>query len=183
VFLAVNWQSYLVVGILIAAVLIAGCTDEDSSVPVPPPTDVVQPGQVLTVVGDVTGDGIPGGTIDTITITVALAPGQKPVDMEKISIFYADTIRTETILPVEGYRGDPPTGYWGILDVKNQVGNTNNRLEDQEQFTIRINPKAYLPANRMMTLVVRTSDGAVPLTIRRFAPPTIIKENNILTPL
>jgi archaellin len=167
---------------LIVAVLAAGCTDEETTGPVAQPAvDAVHPGQVLTLIGDVTGDGIEGGTIDTITFMVGLVPGKGPVDMEKITIYYADTIQTETLVPVEGYRGDPPQGAWGILNITNEIGKSNNRLEDTEQFTIRINPRAYLPANRMVTIAVRYPAGT-PLTIRRFAPPTIIKENNILVP-
>jgi archaellin len=180
--LAVRWQSLLLIGMLIVAVLAAGCTDEEATGPVAQPAvDVVQPGQVLTLVGDVTGDGIAGGTIDTITFTVGLVPGKGPVDMEKITIYYADTIQTETLVPVEGFRGDPPQGDWGILNVTNEISKSNNRIEDTEQFTIRINPRAYLPANRMVIIAVRSPTGT-PLTIRRFAPPTIIKENNLLAP-
>jgi hypothetical protein len=180
--LAVRWQSLLLIGMLIVAVLAAGCTDEEPTGPVAQPAgDVVQPGQALTLIGDVTGNGIAGGTIDTITFTVGLVPGKGPVDMEKITIYYADTIQTETLVPVEGFRGDPPQGDWGILNVTNEIGKSNNRIEDTEQFTIRINPRAYLPANRMVIIAVRSSTGT-PLTIRRFAPPTIVKENNILAP-
>jgi archaellin len=178
----VKWQFFIVVGMLIFVVLVAGCTEEAPPGPAPPATDVVQPGQVLALIGDVTGDGIAGGTIDTITFTVGLLPGKGPVDMEKISIYYADTIDTESLEPVTGYRGDPPRGKWGILNVTNEIGTPNNRLDDQEQFVIRVNPWAYLPAKRMVTIVVRTPTGT-PLTIRRIAPPTILKENNILLPL
>lgn len=175
-------QSLLMIGMLVVVLLAAGCTDEAPPGPPLSSVDAVLPGQVLVTSGDVTGDGIAGGTIDTITFTVGLVPGAKPVDMEKISIVYADTIKTETLVPVEGFRGDPPRGAWAILSVNNQVGDDNNRLEDQEQFVIRINPWAYLPAKRLVTIVVRTPAGT-PLTIRRFAPPTILKENNILVPL
>jgi hypothetical protein len=63
--------------------------------------------------------------------------------------------------------------------VNNQVGNANDRLEDNEQAVIRINPRAYLPANRVCTIVV-ISPGSTPLTIRRIAPPVILQTNNIL---
>ena len=178
--LAVKWQSLLLIGILIVVVLAAGCTNEETPGPVAPPAvDVVQPGQVLMLIGDVTGNGIAGGTIDTITFTVGLVPGKGPVDMEKITVYYADSIQTETLVPVEGFRGDPPQGAWGIVNVTDEIGRPNNRLEDTEQVTIRINPRAYLPANRMVVIVLRTPTGT-PLTIRRFAPSAIIKENNIL---
>jgi archaellin len=181
--LAVKWQSLLVIGMLIIAVLAAGCTDEEAAGPVAQPAvDAVQPGQVLTLIGDVTGNSIAGGAIDTITFNVGLVPGAAPVDMEKITIYYADTIQTETLVPVSGFRGNPPQGAWGILNVTDEVGKPNDRLEDKEQFTIQINPRAYLPANRMVIIVVRSPMGTA-LSIRRIAPPTILKENNILAPL
>ena len=178
---AVKWKAVLAMGILVIVVIAAGCTGEGSQVPAPPPTDAIQPGQALTAVGDVTGDGIAGGTIDTITFTVGLIPGKGPVDMEKFSIYYADTIATESLVPVKGFHGDPGPGEWGIMGVNNQVGNANDRLEDGEQVVIRINPRAYLPANRVATIAI-ISPGSTPLTIRRVAPPVILKENNILAP-
>jgi archaellin len=166
--------------ILIAAILVSGCTDEENPIPPLPTADAIQPGQVLRVIGNVTGNGIPGGTIDTLTFTVGLIPGVRPINMENISIVYADAVRTESLIPVEGFRGDPPPGHWGILEVQNVIGTPNNRLEYEEQFVIRINPKAPLLPNQFIMIIVKTLSGT-PLTIRRVSPPTIIKENNILT--
>jgi hypothetical protein len=179
----VKWQPVIVIVLLLSAVLAAGCMDDGVSEPPESlSADPVLPGQNLILIGDVTGDGLEGGAIDTITFTVALAPGVKALDVEDISIVYADTIKTETLIPVEGYWGDPPQAAWGILNVINQVGASNNRIEDKEQFVIRINPRAYLPAKRMVVIVVRPSSSSVPLTIRRFAPPTIAAQGNILIP-
>jgi archaellin len=178
---AVKWQAFFAICMLVIVVFAAGCTDEESQVQVPPPSEILQPGQVLVAVGDVTGDGIAGGTIDTLTLTLGLAPGKGPVDMEKFSIYYADTVATESLVPVKSFHGEPGQGEWGIVGVNNQVGNANNRLEDNEQVVIRINPKAYLPANRVVTIAV-IPPGGPPLTIRRVAPPVILKENNILAP-
>ena len=178
-----KWQYIIIIGLLIGVVLAAGCTDEDAST-VPPPQssmDAIMPGQSLVVTSDVTGDGIAGGTIDTITVTVSLAPDKKPVDMEKIAVYYADMIKTETLTPVPGFRGEPGQGEWAIVAVKDEVGNSNNRLEDREGFVLRINPKTYLPANRIITIVVRAPGDINPLTIRRIAPPTILAQGNILT--
>lgn len=133
-------------------------------------------------IGDVTGDGIPRGTIDTITFTVGLVPGEKSVNMENVSIVYADAVRTESLIPVVGYRGDPPLGAWGILEVIGEVGTPNNRLEYEEKFLIRINPKAPLVPRQLITVIVKPPSGTS-LTIRRLSPSTIIKENNILTPV
>jgi archaellin len=169
-------------GVLIAAVLVAGCTDEGTPGPAPEAVNAIQPGQVLYTIGDMTGSGIPGGTIDSITFTIGLVPGEKPVNMENVSIVYADAIRTETLVPVNGYRGDPPAGAWGIVKVINEIGTPNNRLEDKEQFVIRINPKAPLVPRQFISIVVKPPSGP-PLIIRRVSPLTIVKENNILAPL
>jgi archaellin len=148
--------------------------------PVFPAPDAVLPGQVMRVIGNVTGNGIPRGTIDTLTFTVGLVPGQKPVSMENISIIYADAVRTESLIPVKSFRGDPMQGYWGILEVQNEIGNPNNRLEYEELFVIRINPKAPLVPRQFVTIIIKPPSGTS-LTIRRVSPPSIIKENNILT--
>jgi archaellin len=107
-----KWPSLFLVFVLMIAVLTAGCTDEGPQVPVPVSVNTVAPGQVLYSIGDVTGDGIAGGTIDTITFTIGLASGEKPVNMENVSIVYADAIRTESLLPVIGYRGEPPATFF-----------------------------------------------------------------------
>jgi archaellin len=184
----VKWYSLLMMVILTGAIFAACCTEDVPPGPGPvPPADPIRPGQVLQSIGEVTGNGRLGGnlvsgTIDTITFTVGLVPGAKAVNMENISIVYADAVRTETIVPVQGFRGDPPDGAWGILSVVNEVGNPNNRLEDQEQFVIRINPRAPLVPRQLMTISVKTPTGT-PLTIRRVSPATIMEENNILMPV
>jgi len=174
----VKWQNLLLAGIVIALVSVTGCTGDAPPAPVPA-VAAIEPGQVLYVAGDVTGDGIPRGTIDTITITLGLAPGQDPVDIEKISIVYADAIRSETLVPVEGFRGDPPQGTWGILTVNGELGGLNNRIEYEEKFVLRLNPKAPLVPRQLVTISITTEDGTT-LSIRRISPTVIIKENNYL---
>ena len=136
---------------------------------------------LLQIVGDVTGRGIPGGTIDNITFTVGLTDIHNSVDMERLSIVYADAIRTETLRPVDGFRGDPPQGHWSIVRVDKEVGNPNNRLDNEERFTITINPKAPLVPGQFITIDIKPPNGRS-LTIRRVAPPTI-RADNILLPL
>jgi nitric oxide reductase large subunit len=85
--------------VLILLILTAGCSDTSSEAP-PLPTmstlpvsgDKIQEGQILQSIGNVTGQGIPGGTIDTITFTVGLIDNHKSVDMEQLTIVYADAI-------------------------------------------------------------------------------------------
>jgi len=168
--------------ILVVAVITAGCTEDEKPGPPLPAADVILPGQVLQNIGNVSGDGIPRGTIDTITFTIGLVPGKTSVNMENISIVYADAIRTESLIPIEGLYGDPPQGSWGILEVQNEVGSPNNRLEFEERFVIRINPKAPLVPQQYVTIIIKPPSGTS-LTIRRVSPPTIVKENNLLMPI
>jgi len=174
----VTWQNLLLTGIVIALVSVSGCTG-DAPPGTSPAVPVIEPGQVLYIAGDVTGDGIPRGTIDTITVTLGLVPGQSPVNMEKISIVYADAIRSETLVPVEGYRGDPPQGTWGIISVTGELGGSNNRIEYEERFVLRLNPKAPLVPRQLITISITTEEGKT-LTFRRISPAIIIKENNYL---
>lgn len=176
-----KWPVLIVAGMLLVAVLAAGCTDE---APPPPPDqslyDPIEPGQVLALGGYVTGDGLAGGAIDTITVPVQLVAGQKSVDMTKISVVYADTVKTETLVPAPDLRGEPAQGEWAISTVQNEIGDPNNRLDDKEVFVLKLNPRSYLPAKRMVMIVIRTPGPGAPLTIRRFAPDNIVAYNNIL---
>lgn len=179
-----KWHFVFLALMLISGVLAAGCLGEDAPAPVPPAMNTqgnLQPGQVLQVFGDVTGLGIPRGTIDTITFTVGLTPDIKSMDMEKLVIVYADAIRTETLKPIEGFRGDPPQGSWGILSVQNEVGKPNNRIEYEEQFVIRINPKAPIVPNQIITLILKPPTGN-PTSIRQ-RTPTTIQTDNVLLPV
>jgi hypothetical protein len=166
--------------ILILTVCISACTDDE--LPPPEARSPANPGQPLLAIGDVTGTGIPGGLIDTITFKVGLAPGAKSVNMGNLSIVYADAIRSETLKPVVGLRGNPPQGFWGVIEVKNEEGIANNQLEYDEEFVIRINPKAPLVPQQFIMIVVEPPSGT-DLTLRRIAPPMIPEGNNILAAL
>ena len=179
-----KWHIIFLTLVIVSGIFAAGCLIEDTSVPVPAeikPQNYLQPGQVLQVFGDVTGIGIPRGTVDTITFTVGLAPDIKTLDMEKLIIVYADAIRTETLSPIAGFRGEPPPGEWAILSVQKEVGNPNNRIEYEEQFVIRVNPKAPIVPNQLITIILKTPTGT-PTSIRRITPTTIMAEN-LLPPI
>jgi hypothetical protein len=172
--------------VLILLIFTAGCSDTSTDVPplsamstLPVPGN--HPQEILQSFGDVTGQGIPGGTIDMITFTVGLIDSHKSVDMEQLSIVYADAIRTESLRPVEGFHGDPPKGFWSIIRVENEVGSPNNRLDNEERFVIRINPKAPLVPRQIMTIEIKPPTGHS-LTIRRVAPLAIQEDNILLSP-
>jgi len=178
----VPWQNVFLVFSLVVVILTAGCTDSTPPGPpltlstIPVPHGTVQPGQLLQVLGEVSGRGIPGGTIDNITLTVGLTDTHASVNMEQLTIVYADAVRTETLRPVDGYHGDPPKGFWSIIHIENEVGNPNNRLDNEERFVIRINPTAPLVPRQMITIDVKPPTGRS-LTVRRVAPPTILADN------
>ena len=178
-----KWQYVWGILILVAMAGAAGCTQEEATAP--ELRSLALPGQQLVAIGNVTGQGqqlggvLTTGTIDTITVRTGLVQGAKAVSMENISVVYADAVRTETLAPIGGFRGVPGQGAWGIMGVENEAGHTNNRLEDHEEFVIRINPKASIMPGQMFTVVVRPLAGT-PLTLRRMAPSAILAENNIL---
>ena len=172
---------------IVFCVFSSGCISDDTTPPAPVGGSIPQEGVLIQSIGNVTGQGVilqgvPRGTIDTITFTIGLAPGVKTVDLSNMTIVYADAVRTEILTPVEGYRGSPPPGYWGIIDAINELGEPNMRLDFEEQFVIRINLKAPVVPNQVITISVKPKDGK-PLIIRRVAPSAITENDNILAAL
>ena len=177
------WYSVPVISIILLLILAAGCIDTGTDTPpiptmstLPIPGVTTTPVQILQSTGEVIGQGTPQGIIDTITFTVSLSNLSASIDMEHLGIIYSDVVRTETILPVEGYWGEPREGCWSIVRVLNEVGNPDNLLEPEELFVIRINPKAPIVPTQLITIQVKPAGGD-PLAIRRFAPKTIRAEN------
>jgi archaellin len=169
---------------LILCAFFPGCISEDTPAPVPVGGSIPEKGVLIQNIGNVTGqgvilEGVPRGTIDTITFTIGLAPGVRTIDLNNMTIVYADAIRTEILTPVEGYRGIPPQGYWGIIDTINEVGAKNMRLDFEKQLVIRINPKAPVVPNQVITISLKPTDSK-PLILRRVAPSTIVENDNIL---
>jgi archaellin len=172
---------------LIVCVIAAGCMDDEPPAPVPVGGSPQQPGVLIQHFGNVTGQGVilqgvPRGTIDTITFTIGLAPGAKSLDLDNMTIAYADAVRSEILTPVKGYRGNPPQGYWGVVDSVNELGTPNMRLDYEEQLVIRINPKAPVVSDQVITISVKPPEGK-PLVIRVVAPSEILETDNILRSL
>jgi archaellin len=181
-----RWYGLILASVVILALFGAGCLGERSGSG-PAPAGSPPAGQVLQVVGEVTGQGVipqgvPRGIIDTVTFSVGLVPGAKSVNIENLSIVYSDALRSETLSPAPGFRGSPPVSSWGVIRVNNEVGNPNNRLDYEEQFVIRINPKSPVVPNQVITISVKPQEGN-PVIIRLLAPATIAENDNILFPL
>jgi len=178
-----------VYGLIVAIFLIlcgfsAGCIGDDTAAGVPAGGTIRQPGVLIGTIGNVTGQGVilqgvPRGIIDTITFTIGLAPGGTTVDLSNLTIVYADAVRSEVLTPVAGYRGSPPPGCWGILETRNEAGNPNMRMEFEEQVVIRINPRAPVVPNQVITISVKPYEGK-PVIIRSIAPSAILEEDTIL---
>jgi archaellin len=169
---------------LIVGVIAAGCTSDDTPAPAPVGGSPPQPGVLIQHIGNITGQGVilqgvPRGTIDTITFTIGLAPGARSLDLDNMTIAYADAVRSEILTPVKGYRGIPPQGYWGVVDAVNELGTPNMRLDYEEQLVIRINPKAPVVSDQVVTISVKPPEGK-PLVIRVVAPSEIIESENTL---
>ena len=172
--------------LIIAFLLTAGCTSTETRVTQPLHVTSFQPGQVLEGIGDVTGQGVmvqgvPRAVIGTITFTIGLTPGTKSIDLENLTIIYADAVRTQSLTSIEGLRGDPPKGAWGILTISHEAGKPNNRLEFDEQATIRVSPAAAMLPGQLITIVVKPKEGTA-LTLRRLIPSTVTQGENILQP-
>jgi archaellin len=183
-----EWFAFPVIFILVVSVLTAGCFTTGTDTPpvptmstLPIPGVTSSPAQVLQSIGEVIGQGTPGGIIDTVTVRVSLSDISKPINMEKMRVIYSDAVRTESIQPVEGYWGEPPQGFWSIIRVENEIGGPNHLLEPEEQFVIRVNPKAPIVPTQLITIQLIPA-GGTPLAIRRVAPKTIRAEN-ILDPM
>jgi archaellin len=175
----------LVFMIVLFSILIAGCTNETPAAPVTT-TSFSDSGSSsqdtpLQCIGEVTGQGSTGKTIDVITLTVGLVPGGNNIVIDKLGIIYADAIRTETLKPVEGFHSEnPPQGSWSIVRVENEVGSPNNRLSFEERFVLRLNPTNPIVPGQVITLLLKPEEGGT-LSIRGIAPPTI-GFDNIISP-
>jgi archaellin len=183
-----EWFTVPVIVIIVLSILTAGCFTTTTDTPpaptmstLPIPGVTSSPAQILKSIGEVIGQGTPGGIIDTITVTVSLSDLSMPINLEKMRVIYSDVVRTESIQPVEGYWGEPPQGYWSIIRVENEIGGPNNLLESGEEFVIRVNPKAPIVPTQLITIQMIPA-GGTPISIRRVSPKTIRAEN-ILDPV
>lgn len=177
-------HGFVLVTVLILGIITAGCTTDDTPLQAPPPANAPEKGVLIQAIGNVTGQGVilqgvPRGTVDTITFSIGLAPGVKTLDITNTTIVYSDAVRSESLQPVDGYWGEPPPGFWGIVDTINEPGNRNLRLEFEKQFVIRVNPKAPVVPNQVITLSVKPVTGR-PLIIRRVTPSVISEDDNLL---
>ncbi len=183
-----RWIFTMIAGVvLVAAVLLAGCTGTSPDAPPLPAPKTFSAGQVLQVIGNVTGvgvipAGVPRGTIDTITFTISLVPGATAVNLDNLTVIYADALHTMTLSPFPGFMGEPPGGSWGITAINKQFGPPNHRLDFDKQAVITINPKVAIVPGQVVTIAVKPLEGPA-VTLRILSPSTIVQGVNAFTPL
>ena len=144
-------------------------------------TSVDQASSSVEILGDVYGinESTSPVSIDLVRFTVGLTAGGSPVDFSQTTITYSDknnvsrlekvsdTIATSTI----------GTGYWGVVRMANNES-SDLLLENQEQFTIIVNPIDPIMANQDFELQIRPAVGTA-YAIERSAPARITGVNTL----
>ena len=139
-------------------------------------TGVQQASSTLEIVGNVYGTGSAAAGIDTINMSVALAPGGTAVDFDKVVITYSNATQLQTLTNKGNQTaGTVNAGEWGITRVDNQV-TADDTLEKGEQFQITAKPSAAIQKNDQFTLEIKPAIGAA-LSITRTAPASILAVN------
>ena len=139
-------------------------------------TGVQQASSTLEIVGNVYGTGSATTGIDTINVSVALAPGGTAVDFDKVVITYSNATQLQTLTNKGNQTGGTVNaGEWGITRVDNVV-TSDDTLEKGEQFQITAKPSAAVQKNDQFTIEIKPAIGAA-LSITRTAPASILPVN------
>lgn len=125
----------------------------------------------LEVVGDVLGTGS-GGTISSVNLTLALAEGATPVNMDDLTVTYSDSATLKTLAKTADMNTMPATGAWSVGSTINNNGAANKILDPGEVFVLVIKPPAPLGPNQKFSIDIKPPIGA-PLVLSRTTPNTI----------
>ncbi|WP_048153070.1 archaellin/type IV pilin N-terminal domain-containing protein [Methanolacinia paynteri] len=145
-------------------------------------TSVDQASSSIEILGDVygLGDSVGPTYIDKVRFTVGLTAGGSPVDFSQTTLTYSDSTnvsrldRQGTTLVVEA---DVLSGQWGVIRMANNDSN-DLLLENQEQFTILVDPIDQIDANQDFEIQVRPAVGTA-YAIERSAPARITGVNTL----
>ncbi|MBN1431610.1 MAG: flagellin [Methanomicrobiaceae archaeon] len=142
-------------------------------------TSVDQASSSVEILGDVYGINTSASPayIDEVRFTVGLTAGGSPVDFSQTTITYSDKNNVSR-LEREGSAiatGTIDPGQWGVILMRNNAS-ADLLLEDQEQFTIMVNPIDDISANQEFNLQIRPAVGTA-YTISRTAPARILGVN------
>ena len=146
-------------------------------------TSVDQASSSIEILGDVYGlgdSGTPPDYIDQVRFTVGLTAGGSPVDFSQTTLTYSDSNnvsrleREGTTLVVETL---VTPGKWGVIRMANN-DSSDLLLENQEQFTILVDPIDEIGANQDFEIQVRPAVGTA-YAIERSAPARITGVNTL----
>lgn len=143
-------------------------------------TSVDQASSSIEILGDVYGlndtTTTPIDFIETVRFTVGLTAGGSEVDFSQTTVTYSDADTVER-LTREGNGevaiADIDAGEWGVIRIANaEAGTDDLLLENQEQFTIVVNPTADIAPNQEFQIQIRPAVGTA-YAIIRSAPARI----------
>ena len=145
-------------------------------------TSVDQASSSIEILGDVYGLGDsanPPTYIDTVRFTVGLTAGGSPVDFSQTTITYSDKNNVSRLNSVGNSIATTSigTGKWGVIRMANNES-SDLLLENQEQFTILVNPIDSIIANQDFEIQIRPAVGTA-YAIERSAPARITGVNTL----
>lgn len=143
-------------------------------------TSVDQASSSIEILGDVYGlnDTSPADSIDEVRFTVGLTAGGSPVDFSQTTLTYSDSnnVSKLNLASSTGIVSSVDAGQWGVIRIANSGSSTDLLLENQEQFTILVDPIDAIAANQDFQIQIRPAVGTA-YAIERSAPARITGVN------
>jgi len=142
-------------------------------------TSVDQASSSIEILGDVYGLSSDDTNIDKIRFTVGLTAGGSSVDFSQTTITFSsaeNVSRLERSGDKVVSQGQIASGQWGVMRMANNGTSSDLLLENQEQFTILVDPIDNIVANEEFQIQVRPAVGTA-YSIVRTAPARITGVN------
>jgi flagellin FlaB len=126
----------------------------------------------IAILGDVYGRGVNTESIVALNFTIGLAAGADSIDIDRITMAYANASVRDDITQTTTSYESPPAGYWTAIAFRN--GDTDSLLEQGEQMDVAVALVAghYVVKNDPFTLEISPGQGST-LTIKRKGPMAI----------
>ncbi|MDD1656504.1 MAG: flagellin [Methanomicrobiales archaeon] len=129
----------------------------------------------IAILGDVYGrNGTVGSqsAIGSLNFTIGLAAGATSIDIDRITMTYANASFRDEIRQTFTPYGSPPVGRWTVITYRN--GDTDSLLETGEQIDVAVTLVTghYIVMNDPFTLEVSPGVGST-LTISKKGPMSV----------
>jgi archaellin len=129
----------------------------------------------IAILGDVYGRNITRGgqaAIGYLNFTIGLAAGADEIDIDRISLVYANASYRDDLYETSNWSQSPPAGYWTVISFRN--GDTDGLLEPGEQIDVGVQLRSghYIVMNDPFTVEVSPGTGST-LTIKRKGPASV----------